>query len=204
MKKKHTVSRRRARAASELVRADTRPVNFARFKHDLGPEEIASLGVRAFDLGDIAGLFGTIETLSPTRTVGRGRTNLTIIEPAIVQVDATVPNASFDRTASPRRNPALQVHFEPGAYGITSPATYFMAFLVDVNGPAEFRLDGFHGPGGITNSGTRVLTGRTTVTLVFRDLAPTQQVFGFIEQVSGSTWSWFSTRLTFPPLVITL
>jgi len=37
------------------------------------------------------------ETLSATKTVGRGRTNLTIIVPTIVQIDAATPRATFDR-----------------------------------------------------------------------------------------------------------
>lgn len=195
---------RRPRRGLEPARRDTRVVKFDRFKHDLDATRLAEFGVRGFDRPEIAWPFGSIETLSPTRTLGRGRTNLTLIEPTIVQVDATVPSATFDRTVSPHRNPVVQAHFEPGPYGITGPATYFMIFLVDVAGQAEFRLEGFHGPGGITNSGTRVLAGRTAVTLIFRDLDPSQAVYGFLEQLSGANWSWYSTRITYPPLVLTM
>ena len=198
-----TPTRPRRRSA-ELQRADSRRVDLSTFKHDLSPERLAELGIRTLDRLRLNALFGSVETLSPTRTVGRGRTNLTIIEPTLVQIDATVPHARFDMTASPRRRPALQMHFQAAPYGITAPATYFMIFAVEVTGSATFALDGVHGPGGISNPGTRVLSGRTTVTLVFKDVAPAQELYGYIEQQSGTAWTWFSTQVTFPPLVISL
>src|SRR4029077_19918619 len=103
-----------------------------------------------------------------TKTVERGRTNLTIIVPTIVQTDATTPNAGFDRGATPSRNPAIQMHFEPSAYGMTSVATYIMEFSIQVFGQSTFNLSGFAGSGTVLNGGTVVLTGRPVCHWFFR------------------------------------
>jgi len=49
-----------------------------------------------------------------------------------------------------------------------------------------------------------VLDGSQKVSLIFPNLAPTQQVFGVVEQTAGVAWSWFSTSVRFPPLVVSL
>jgi hypothetical protein len=143
-----------------------------------------------------------IETLSCTKTVGLGRTNLTIIVPTIVQVDAAVPRASFDRRATPSRNPIIQMHFEPSAYGITSVATYIMQFTIETFGQATFNLAGFAGSGTLANNGTKVLNGQVKVSLIMKDVPPAQQTFGFLEQTAGGAWNWFSTQVRFPPIVL--
>ena len=199
MKRKMTA---RVRGKAGPDRPDSRRIDLARFKSDLDPAVLAALGIRLSDRLHLPGLFGSLETLTPTRTLGRGRTNLTLIEPTIVQVDAAVPHAGFDLEASPRRRPVVQMHFEAAPYGMSSPATYLMLFMVDVVGQATFAIDGSHGPGGITNAGTRVLSGRTVVTLVFENVPPDAHILGFIEQRSGTRWNWFSTQVSFPPLVI--
>ncbi len=132
--------------------------------------------------------------------LGRGRTNLTIIMSTIVQIDSNIPKASFDRRATPSRNPIIQMHFEPIAYGITSVATYIMEFTIQTFGQSTFTLSG--GPAPVTNAGTKVLNGPAKVSLIFPNLSPVQQVFGFMEQTAGSAWSWFSTSVQFPPIVI--
>jgi len=191
------------RANIDFSRADTRRVDLTKFKPDITVADIKALGPRAFDRSIFPAIFGNVETLSVTKTIGRGRTNLTIVRPTVFQADATVPRASFDRRATPGRDPAVQMHFEAGAYGITFVTTYLMVFTIEVFGQGTFRIDGFQGPGGITNAGTRVLAGKTTVTLIFKNLAPAQQIFGFIEQKSGDRWDWFSTQVSFPPIVAT-
>jgi hypothetical protein len=196
-----TVARR---ATRDVARYDTRRVNLAKFKPDITAAELRDLGHSAFDRSVFPTAFGNIETLSPVKTLGRGRTNLTIIRPTIVQVDAAVPRASFDLAATPTRHPVMQMHFEPAAYGISFVSTYLMVFTVEVFGQGTFLLDGFRGPGGISNPGTRTISGRTTVTLIFPNLAPDQQIFGFIEQQAGARWDWFATQVSFPPIVATL
>lgn len=96
------------------------------------------------------------ETLSPTRTVGHGRTNLTFIAPTIVQVDAATPYAGFDKR-NQARNPAIQAHFEPSAYGIVATGTFLMEFVVDVPVQSTFNLVGYAGSGSVANAGTKVL-----------------------------------------------
>jgi hypothetical protein len=39
------------------------------------------------------------------------------------------------------------------------------------------------------------------ITVVLRDVPPAQDTFAAIEQTSGETWSWFTTRISHPPLV---
>ena len=184
---------------TEVEPFDKRSIDFAKFKPDLTVKELQKLfGPKG---GIVVFPFGPIETLSATKTLGRGRTNLTIIMSTIVQIDSNVPNATFDRRATPSRNPVIQMHFEPIAYGITSVATYIMEFTIQTFGQSTFTLSG--GPVPVTNAGTKVLNGPAKVSLVFPNLSPVQQVFGFMEQTAGSAWSWFSTSVQFPPIVIT-
>ena len=137
--------------------------------------------------------FLPIETLSATKTIGRGRTNLTIIVPTIVQIDAAMPSATFNKQ-SQSRNPVIQMHFEPSAYGITSVGTYIMEFTIQAFGQSTFNLSGFGGPGAVLNDGTKVLNGQTRVSLVFQNVPASQQIFGFLEQTAGGAWNWFSTQ----------
>ena len=180
----------------EVVPFDKRKINLARFKPDLSPQDLKKLlgpsGIVVFP-------FLPIETLSATKTIGRGRTNLTIIVPTIVQIDAAVPSATFNKQ-SQSRNPVIQMHFEPSAYGITSVATYIMEFAIQAFGQSTFNLNG--GPFTVSNNGTKVLNGQAKVSLVFPNLAPAQQVFGFLEQTAGGAWNWFSTQVRFPDIVI--
>jgi hypothetical protein len=145
--------------------------------------------------------FLAIETLTPTKTVGRGRTNLTLIAPTVFQTDATVPRATFDVRAQARK-PAAQMHFQPSGYGITSVATYIMEFTVETIGQSTFNLQGGPFNVNILNAGTKTLNGLSSVALVFKDLPPSSEVFGFLEQASGAVWNWFSISVRFPDLVI--
>jgi hypothetical protein len=183
----------------ELEPFDKRHFDLAKFKPNLSDKDLSNL------LTPIGGLiifpFLPIETLTPTKTLGLGRTNLTIIAPTIVQIDTPTPSATFDVRAQ-QRHPAIQMLFEPSAYGITSVATYFMEFTVQVFGQSTFNLDGFAGPGQVLNRGTKVLNGQTTITLILQNVPPTQQTFGFLEETSGVAWQWFRTKVRFPPIVI--
>jgi hypothetical protein len=75
-----------------------------------------------------------------------------------------------------------------------------MEFTIQVFGQSTFKLDG--GPVNVLNNGTKVLNGQTKVSLVFPNLSPSQQVFGFLEQTAGGAWNWFSTQVRFPDIVI--
>ena len=201
----HPMKKVSSKAASNKVRElepfDKRSINLAKFKPDLSAKDFKEL---FGPIGDIVIFpFLPIETLSCTKTIGRGRTNLTIIVPTIVQVDAATPRASFDRRATPSRNPIIQMHFEPSAYGITSVATYIMEFTIETFGQSTFNLSGFAGPGTLANNGTKVLNGQVRVSLVMQNVPPSQQTFGFLEQTAGGAWNWFSTQVRFPPIVLT-
>ncbi len=148
--------------------------------------------------------YRTIETLSPVKTVGLGRTNVTLIMPTIVQTDATTPYAGFDRRATPNRNPVAQVHFLPAAYGNTAPATYVVSFSIETTGPVTFTVSAPTFIGGVSGAGSRSVDGATNVSVVFSQLAPTQPVYVALEQTTGAQWNWYSTRIAYPPFVLQL
>ena len=182
----------------ELEPFDKRSVDVARFKQDLTQGDLKQL--LAPNLAVVVFPFLPIETLSCTRTLGRGRTNLTVIAPTIVQIDSATPSASFD-VRSQTRHPAIQMHFEPSAYGITSVATYIMEFSIQVFSQSTFNLAGFAGSGAVLNGGTKVLNGPAKVSLVLQNVPPAQQTFGFLEETAGGAWAWFSVQVRFPPIV---
>jgi hypothetical protein len=91
------------------------------------------------------------------------------------------------------------VHFEPIAYGITSVATYIITFNILTSGNATFNLYGF---GDVPNAGTYVFNGSRTVQLILRNLQPTQQTYGALEQISGASWKWYSSAIKFPDIVV--
>jgi len=186
----------------ELEPFDRRSVDLSKFKSDLSLQDLQQMV--STGIGDhIIFPFAPIETLTCTKTIGLARTNLTFIAPTIVQIDTPSPFASFDVRAQ-SRHPAIQMHFQPSGYGITSPATYIMEFNIQVFGQSTFNLAGFAGSGTVLNGGTKVLNGQVKVSLVMQNVPPGQQTFGFLEETSGVSWNWFSTQVRFPPIVISL
>jgi hypothetical protein len=180
-----------------------RKVNPDRFPSDLPLKYWKDLFLPVSALRNVGLFIFPIETLSPAKTVGRGRTNLTLIRPTIVQLDAATPYAGFDRRESPNRNPAVSVHFEPKAYGITAVSTYVMVFSIEVFGQAAtFNLSGFAGGGTVANSGSRTVSGQTKVSLVLRNVPPSAQVWGAITQTAGGQWNWYSVQARYPALVV--
>jgi hypothetical protein len=180
---------------------DDRRVDFSTFGADITMEDWAT----KYRVGDIRlgpfFFYQPIETLGPVKTVGLGRTNLTLVMATIVQTDAAVPYAGFDRQATPSRNSAVSVHFAPSAYGITSVGTYVMAFTVETSGPCTFTVGGFAGSGSLSGAGSKSVNGKQIITLILKDVQPSQQAYGSIEQTAGSPWTWYSTRISYPPLV---
>jgi hypothetical protein len=184
------------RKVAEIEPFDNRKIELAEVKPELSAKELQDLIKPAGHFS-----FPAIETLNATKTVGRGRTNLTLIAPTVFQTDATVPRAIFDVRAQTRK-PAAQMHFQPSGYGITSVATYLMDFTVETIGQSTFNLQG--GPFNVTilNAGTKTLNGLSGATLIFKDLPPSSEVYGFLEQTSGAVWYWFSISVRFPDVVI--
>jgi len=177
-----------------------RRVDVTRFKPDIPPKAMLKFFTLPKDAALFPFFFFPIDTLSVTKTVGKGGTNLTFIEPTIVQADAATPYAGFDRNVSPSRNPIMQMHFEPGAYGITSVSSYVMAFAIETVGPCTFDLRG--GPITPANAGTRTLNGKISVSLVFHNVPPSQQIYAYLEQTAGNQWNFYSVRARYPYLVI--
>jgi hypothetical protein len=180
---------------------DKRKVDFTKFKPDLAPKKLEALFTLPGDAAHFPIFFFPIDTLSVTKTVGNGRTNLTFIMPTIVQADAATPYAGFDRRLSPSRNPIIQMHFHPGSYGITTVSSYVMAFAIESVGQSSFNLNG--GPITPSNAGPKVVSGQTTVSLVFQNVPPAQEIYGYLEQTAGGQWNFYSVRARFPyPVVL--
>ena len=184
-----------SRKVTEIEPFDKSKIDLGKAKPEISAKELQKLVKPPFNFPGLA-----IEMLTPTKTVGRGRTNLTLIA-TIFQTDATVPRASFDLRSQARR-PVAQMHFQPSGYGITSVATYVMEFTIQTFSQATFNLQGGPITVNVLNAGTKTLNGLTRVALVFKDLPPWAEVFGFLEQTSGTNWNWFSTSVRFPDLVI--
>jgi hypothetical protein len=117
-----------------------------------------------------------------------------------VQIDSATPFATFDVRA--QSSPAISMHFEPVAYGITSVATYIIEFTIQAFGPSTFVLGGFAGSGVIVNAGTKALNGLTTVSLVMRNVSSFQQTNAFLQQTAGVSWNFLSVLVKFPDIVI--
>ena len=127
-------------------------VRFAEFESDLTVEDWVAKR-KAGELGFGPIFWAPIEVLSPARTVGKGRTNLTLIRPTILQTDTGEPYAGFDLRESPNRNPAVSVHFNPGAYGATGVGTYVFTFAVEAYARAGFSPTGYAGSGTVDAPG---------------------------------------------------
>ncbi|MVM34502.1 hypothetical protein GO755_31020 [Spirosoma sp. HMF4905] len=183
----------------KLAKFEKNKINFDDFKAETSLEKLLDTFTSP---GLVIGFpwpsFFSIDTLSVTKTVGKGRTNLTFIRPDIVQADATTPYAGFNRQNTPSRNPIIQMHFEPIAYGITSVSNYVMVFSVENFSQNQFNLQGFAGAGIVGNAGTKVLNGKQTVALTFSNVPPSQPIYGYLEQTSGSAWNYYSTVIRFP------
>lgn len=178
---------------------DERVIELADFEPDIRLEEwVEKYRVGDLVLGPI--FWAPIDLLSPVHTIGKGRTNLTLIRPTIMQTDAVTPYAGFDRRESPTRNPAVSIHFEPAAYGITGVGTYVCTFSVEAFGRVTLNASGYAASGTVVGAGPRSVSGKQTVTITLKNL-PAYGGWAAIEQTAGEAWSWYSTRIAYPPLV---
>jgi hypothetical protein len=172
-------------------------VDFSKFEPDLSDKDLVAL----YGIPFPPPFFIAIETLSPAKTVGIGETNLTIIMSTIVQLDAATPYASFDLTQTPSRNPTIQMHFYPAAYGITGTGNYIMEFRIESFGQTNFNLTGYAGTGSVQNGGAKVVSGKKTLTLVLQNVPASQLTYCYLEQTGGSAWNWYSNQVHYPPFV---
>ena len=185
---------------------ETRKIDLTKFKPDIQFKDYAEM-FKPGRVPTVPIFFQPIETLSPIKTIGKGRTNLTIIEPTIVQIDTlapSIPYAGFDRRVSPHRNPTIQMHFQASGYGITTPGTYLMYFSIEAIGSCTFNVAVNPGLAGVTGTGSKTFSGQNVVSLIFKNLAPSFELYAYVEQTAGGAWNWFSTRVTYPPLLIGL
>ena len=147
--------------------------------------------------------FLPIDTISPVHTVGKGRTNLTLIAPDIVQTDTSTetPYASFTSHSTPSGGPGVSVHFQPSGYGITSSGTYVVSFLISTSGPVTLTVGGYAGSGTVAGAGSKSVNGNVSVTVVLQNVPASQPTYASIQQTGGAQWTWFWTTIEPPPLV---
>ena len=149
--------------------------------------------------------FRPIDTISPTHTVGKGRTNLTLIAPDIMQTDTTgTPYASFTNRSTLSGGPGVAVHFSPGDYGATAAGDYVITFVIAANGNVNLNVAAYAGAGSTTGTGARTVNGNVAVVVGLKNVAPTQVTWASIQQTGGSTWQWYRTAIEYPPLIIQL
>jgi hypothetical protein len=180
-------------------------IDLTKFKPDLTPDDLKN----AFTPVKLANFsvftFPTIETISPTKTIGRGRTNLTLVRPVILQTDASPAFASFDAALGTQQQPpTVSVHFEANMYGLTGNLTFIMSFSLEAFGTTTVNVGAFAGSGTATGIGARTVTGKQIVSIVFNNVPASQQVFGHVAQTGGAVWRWFQTRMSYLPLLVSL
>jgi hypothetical protein len=180
----------------------TDAIEFETFDRTLSPHDVATR-LRIDELVHFPWWFLPIDTISPTRTVGKGRTNLTVIASDILQTDTTgTPYASFAFRQVPSGGPGVSVHFEPGAYGITATQSYLVEFLIATNGPVTLSVNGYAGAGTVTGNGTKTVNGNVAVVVGLQNVPAAHTTYASIQQTSaGGTWQWFRTVIERPPLV---
>ncbi|MHA7984231.1 hypothetical protein ACX9R5_00365 [Rathayibacter sp. CAU 1779] len=178
---------------------DTHKVDFSAFANDISPDDWSKL----ITVRPPVFFPSPIDTLSVTHPVGLGRTNTTLIQATIVQTDAPSAYASFDRSVNPARNPAVSLHFEPDAYGITTTRDYVVTFYLNAAAACTFSATqgGAPSAGGL---GNRTISGQQTISIVLNDLPAGQQCYAALEEISGQSWSWYKTVIAPPPLVFQL
>lgn len=173
---------------------DDNKIDDSKFKPELSALDIVRLTKPAG--GVIVFPFGPIDTLSPVKPVGKGRTNTTLISSTIVQTDAVTPYAAFGAGG------VVSIHFEPVTYGITTTATYVVEFDVQTFGSTTLNLSAYAGAGTVSNGGNKTVNGQTTLQLVMHSVPNTQQTWAAVQQIAGGSWQWFRTRIKFPDIVI--
>ncbi|WP_223691041.1 hypothetical protein [Leifsonia poae] len=188
--------------ASGEAAENTATIDLSTFDKTLSLTDIATK-IRVDDVFHFP-WFLPIDTISPTHTVGKGRTNLTLIAPDILQTDTTgTPYASFTAHQTPPGGPGVSVHFEPGAYGITGIGNYVISFALAASGPVTLSVGAYAGSGTVTGAGVKTVTGTVTVSVVLQNVPPGQPTYASVQQTAGAGWSWYSTSIEHPPLIIT-
>jgi hypothetical protein len=189
--------------ASGEAAENTSTIDLSTFEKTLSIKDLAT-EIRVSDVIHFP-WFLPIDTISPTHTVGKGRTNLTLIAPDIMQTDTTgTPYASFSNRQTPSGGPGVSVHFQPSGYGITNAGDYIVSFAIATTGPVTLNVDAFSLVGSPTGTGSKTVNGNVSVAVVLHGLPPTQITYVSIQQTAGAAWSWYSTSFEHPPLVITI
>ena len=178
-------------------------IDLSTFEQTMSFKELAT-EIRLNDVIHLPWWLQPIEIISPTHTVGKGRTNLTVIAPDILQTDTTgTPFAAFNFRQVPSGGPGVSVHFLPSAYGITATANYVMTFLLSVSGPTKLTSAGSVIGGSVTGAGTKTVNGNVAMSVLLNNVQASQVVNASVTQREpGGSWSWFSTSIEHPPLIL--
>ncbi|MFF1574077.1 hypothetical protein ACFVWR_15145 [Leifsonia sp. NPDC058292] len=188
--------------ASGEAAEKTSTIDLSTFEKTLSIKDLAT-ELRVSDVIHFPWWLLPIDTISPTHTVGKGRTNLTLIASDIMQTDTTgTPYASFTNRETLSGGPGVSVHFQPSAYGITNVGSYVISFAISTSGPVTLDVGAFSLVGSPTGTGLKTVNGNVSVTVALHDLPPNQVTYASVQQKSGAAWSWFSTSIENPPLVV--
>ena len=200
MKRKRRTVQRVLHPAKEQV------VDLARFKPDLVDKDWK----RIFKLGGTARssslFFHPIETLTPIKTVGLGMAYLYLEMATRFTTFGQPPFAGFDQSITPYGRPAVLASFQPFSFGITTISSFVVTFFLEVTGQSTFDLSGSgsHLISEVVGGGSKVLSGQVAVSVIVKRVLPADNVWGSVVQTSGGPWKWYATRLTLPPVVLSL
>ncbi|MCU1477945.1 MAG: hypothetical protein JWQ64_2638 [Subtercola sp.] len=189
---------REAPGATENL--DHKAIDFTQFESDVVLEDWVSKYSLTELVRSPVFFYFPIDVLTPVHPVGKGRTNITLIMPTIVQTDSAPSYAGFDRTVNTSRAPAVSVHFDPSAYGITATSGYVFTFSIAAVGTATFDASGYAGPGAVVNPGPKTITGQQTISIVVANVPPAP-LYVALTQTAGTAFTWYSTSINHPPLV---
>jgi hypothetical protein len=178
-------------------------VDFSKFKMEPSASDIAKLAAAG---GTKVWPVHPIEVLSPAKTVGLGRTTLSLSKVNGFTTNATTPFAEFRDDPPFGGSFYIWLQFEPSAYGITSVATYVITFNLEASGNAAFEVFGL----GVTVSSAYLFSGSRTLQVVFPDWPPsiptwppTPAPFAVLRQrARGVTWKWYSSVIKFPDTIV--
>jgi hypothetical protein len=164
-------------------------IDFTKFKPQFTADKIARL------VATPGGIFAfPIESLSPARTVGRGKqTYITVQSTSSLDFEAGVGPFPYARVGGPG---LVSMHFCPADYGITSAGDYIMEFNVqsgDSGKTTSFKFSA--SPGVTTHWDPYTVDSDGGWGQLIMKSVPSQGVYGTLTYDGGDAWNWFFTSV---------
>jgi len=166
-------------------------IDFTKFKPQFTAAQLSKI------ITTPAGIFTLpLETLTPARTVGRGKNTLINLKSENKNaVDFEVganpyPYARFDGAGW------VSMHFDPSEYGITSVHDYIMEFNIQCaqgNATTSFTFSAISGITTKWNAFNPDSAGGTGQLVM--NSVPSQPVWGTLTYSAGPAWIWYSTSI---------